>query len=397
MATPFPRLAELEGSKVFQPLPTPSSLISSQRKRIFLTTVKIPDEQIWANGLFQNVYIIYKMLEVLGYEPFLLVDSLENNKDAKIHNQFRMLDFKTYIQSPFPVAAYLEFGMSCDPVIRKFFRNTGAKVAKTYLGNILNIDIETITFYRQVNFSHHVAGEVEEIWVSPHYDFHAEYAGSVNGLCGRTRIAPYVWEPLFVKDLRNIWTPTQDVAKRFVVMEPNISFQKNSFISILALECFYRRHPEQVLEAIIVNGEKMRMVPYFAQSILPNLTIFKDGKLHLMPRSHMINFAQVYKDAIVLQHQVNNEYNYSFLEWLYMGFPVVHNHRRLSDFGYSYKENDFEEAADRIEQVLKHHASNAEAYKAQASQLLWRFSIYNPENLEAWNTLITQQSPPLVA
>jgi hypothetical protein len=145
-----------------------------------------------------------------------------------------------------------------------------------------------------------------------------------------------------------------------------------------------------------VNGEKMRMVPYFAQSILPNLTIFKDGKLHLMPRSHMINFAQVYKDAIVLQHQVNNEYNYSFLEWLYMGFPVVHNHRRLSDFGYSYKENDFEEAADRIEQVLKHHASNAEAYKAQASQLLWRFSIYNPENLEAWNTLITQQSPPLI-
>ncbi len=397
MTTPFPNIKELEGSKVFQPLPTPvpTSLVSSKRKRVFLTTVRIPDEQIWANGLFQNIYILYKMMEILGYEPFLLVDSLENNKDAKIHDQFRLLDFKTYIQNPFPVVAYLEFGMSCDPMIRKFFRNTGAKVAKTYLGNILNIDMETITFYRNVNFSHHVAGEVEEIWVSPHYDFHADYAGSVNGLCGRTRIAPYVWDPFFVKDLRNIWTPTKETAKRFVVMEPNISFQKNAFVSILALECFYRRHPTKVLEAIVVNGEKMKQIPYFANSILPNLTIYRDGKLHLMPRSHMFVFAPVYKDAIVLQHQVNNEYNYSFLEWLYMGFPVIHNHRRLAAFGYSYKENDFEEAADRIEQVLAHHETNMEAYKAQAQQLIWRFSIYNPENLQAWSKLITQSSPSL--
>jgi hypothetical protein len=395
MAT-FPNLSDLQGSKEYQPIPTPTpTILVGSKKRIFLTTVRIPDEQIWANGLFQNIYILYKLFEILGYEPFLLVDNLENNKEAKIHEKFRMLDFKTYIQSPFPVVAYLEFGMSCDPMIRKFFRNTGAKVAKTYLGNILNIDMETITFYRNVNFSHHVAGEVEEIWVSPHYDFHAEYAGSVNGLCGRTRIAPYVWDPYFVSDLKNIWTPTEDVAKRFVVMEPNISFQKNSFVSILALECFYRRHPHKVKEAIIVNGEKMKAIPYFAQSILPNLSIYKDGKLHLMPRAHMNQFAQVYKDAIVLQHQVNNEYNYSFLEWLYMGFPVVHNHRRLAEYGYSYAENDFEAAADRIEQVLKHHTSNRESYAAQSSQLLWRFSIYNPENIQSWSKLITQSSPSL--
>jgi hypothetical protein len=391
---PFPYISDLSGSQVFQKLPTPvpHQYITTGRKRLFLTTVRIPDEQLWANGLFQNIYILYKLFETLGYEPYLMVDSMENNKDAKIHDKFRLMDFKTYIQSPFPVVAYLEFGMSCDPAIRRFFRNIGAKVAKTYLGNILNIDMETITFYRNVNFSHHVAGETDEIWVSPHYDFHAEYAGSVNGICGRTRIAPYVWDPVFVKDLKTIWMPSNERGKRFAVMEPNISFQKNSLISILALEAFYRRHPDRVKEIIVVNGQRMKDIPYFANSVLPNLTIHKDGKLQLMPRAHMFNFARVYKDAIVLQHQVNNEYNYSFLEWLYMGFPVIHNHRRLKDFGYYYPENDFEAAATQIERVVDFHDNNAEAYNAQAAQLLWRFSIYNPENQKAWEILATQQS-----
>ena len=392
---PFPHLADLVGSTQIQALtkPTPTTIIHPNKKRIFLTTVKIPDEQIWANGLFQNIYILYKLFEALGYEPHLLVDSIDNNKEAKVHEKFRMLDFKTYIQAPFPVFAYLEFGMSCDPMIRKFFRSIGAKVAKTYLGNILNIDIETITFYRNVNFSHHVAGEIDEIWVSPHYDFHAEYAGSINDLCGKTRIAPYVWDPYFVKDLEDTWEPSTQFAKRFAIMEPNISFQKNSFVSILAMEAYFRRHPERIDEVVVVNGARLLEIPYFKQSILPNLTIHAAGKLKLMPRAHMSNFARVYKDAIILQHQVNNEYNYSFLEWLYMGFPVIHNHRRLADFGYYYAENDFEAAADMIERVVADHSASRESYKAQARQLLWRFSIYNPTNMLDWNKLVAKDEP----
>ncbi len=396
---PFPTLRDLQGSQAFQPLPTPTptQFVASGRKRLFLTTVRIPDEQLWANGLFQNIYILYKLFESIGYEPYLLVDSLESNKDAKIHEQFRLMDFKTYIQAPFPVCAYLEFGMSCDPAIRRFFRNIGAKVAKTYLGNILNIDIETITFYRNVNFSHHVAGETDEIWVSPHYDFHADYAGAVNGLCGRTRIAPYVWDPIFIKDLKDMWQPSKERAQRFAIMEPNISFQKSSFVSILAMEAFYRKNPDRVKEVIVVNGQRLKENPYFANSVMPNLTILRDGKMQLMPRAHMFNFARVYKDAIIIQHQVNNEYNYSFLEWLYMGFPVVHNHRRLKDFGYYYEGNDFDGAATRIEHVLLYHDVNTESYRAHASQLLWRFAIYNPENQAAWEKLVTQESPAAAA
>jgi hypothetical protein len=62
---PFPLLKAGEGV-VYQPVPhaCPLTLPSTyEKKKVFLTTVRIPDEHIWANGLFQNVYVITKCLK----------------------------------------------------------------------------------------------------------------------------------------------------------------------------------------------------------------------------------------------------------------------------------------------------------------------------------------------
>jgi hypothetical protein len=367
----------------------PSTLVVHEKPRVFLTTVRIPDEHIWANGLFQNVYIIYKMLEIMGFEPWLMVDNNDNNKEAKLHDKFRLTDFKTYMMNPFKVVGYVEMAMSCDPSIRKFFKSMGAKVTKLYLGNILNIDIETITFFGGMNFSHHVAGELDEIWVSPHYDIHAEYAGSINGMCGKTRIAPYVWDPMFIQELGHMYDDTGlglNSPRTFIVMEPNISFQKNCLIPIMALEAYYRKHPERVEQVIVINGHKFVENAYFVNSVAPNLSIYASGKLKLMPRAHMINVARAFRNAIIVQHQVNNGYNYSFLEWFTMGFPLVHNIPQFKEYGYYYDGNDFHGAASQIEQIVADH--NKEAYAAHAKQLAWRFSIYNPENVHAWKKLL---------
>lgn len=380
----FPVIKSGSGAAV-QPIlhALPPKYASGQRPRVIMTSVKIPDDQIWANGLFQNVYVIYKMLEALGLEPWVMIDNNDQHKDGKLHKPFRVFDFKEYLAAPFQVVAYIEMGMSCEPGIRNHFRKMGAKVAKLYLGNILNIDIETITYLPGVNFSHHVAGELDEIWTSPHYDIHAEYTGSINGLCGKTRIAPYVWDPMFIEELGHLYKPVSG-ARTFVVMEPNISFQKNSLIPIMAMEAFYRKNPSKVKEAIVVNGHKFKENPYFMKNIAPHLTIFKAGLLQLMPRAHIVNFARAYPHAIILQHQVNNAYNYSFLEWMYMGFPVVHNIPAFKEYGYYYESNDFDAAAEKMETILQHHDLNVETHRAHARQLAWRFSPYNPENMMGW-------------
>jgi len=387
----FPILSTGSGI-VSQAVNTPSNLApAGEKQKIFLTTVRIPDEHIWANGLFQNVYVIYKMLEILGFEPWLMVDNNQNNPDAKLHEKFRLIDFKEYMTKPFQIVSYIEMGMSCDPSIRRFFRSMGAKVSKLYLGNILNIDIETITYYPAVNFSHHVAGELDEIWVSPHYDIHAEYAGSINGMCGKTRIAPYVWDPMFIDDVGVRYDDTgltETSPRQFIIMEPNISFQKNSLIPILAAEAYYRKFPSRVDTVVAINGAKLKDNPYFQASILPNLTLYAAGKLQLMPRAHIVNIVKVFRQAIILQHQVNNEYNYSFLEFQTLGFPVVHNVPRFEKHGYYYPENDFEAAANQIEQIVRSYGQQKESVKAQMKQLTWDFSIYNPANLAAWKKLV---------
>lgn len=365
----------------------PAYPVKGEKNSLFLTTVRIADDHIWANGLFQNVLIFYKMFEAMGYEPWLLVDNNENNKDAKLHTHYRLIDFKTYIQDPFKVIAYMEVAMSCDPNIRKYFKHMGAKITKTYLGNILNIDIETVAFYNGVNFSHHIAGEIDEIFVSPHYDIHEDYAGSVNGICGKTRIAPYVWDPVFIQD----HGPYDDTGfkpnspRTFVIMEPNISFQKNALIPILALEAYYRKYPGRIDTAIVVNGQKFKESQYFMESVAPNLTILKSGKLQLMPRAHTINMVKAYTHAIVLQHQVNNAYNYSSLEWLTMGFPLVHNIEAFKTYGYYYEGNDFDGASNMIDFLVHNH--NKKTYASQAKQLAWQFSIHNPANMEKWDKL----------
>lgn len=389
----FPNLSTGCGLAV-QPIQNPplSPIIASdEHTNVILTTIRIPDDHIWANGLFQNIYIIYRMLEGMGLYPWLMVDDNAKHKDATLHEKFRMMDFKQYAQNPFKVSAYLEIGMSCDAGIRRFFRSMGCKVSKLYLGNILNIDIETMTFMPKINFSHHVAGETDEIWVSPHYDIHAEYAGSINGLCGKTRIAPYVWDPLFIEHLGQVYTDkglSLESPRTFVIMEPNISFQKNSVIPIMAMEAYYRRHPGRVETVVAINGERLKQNSYYSSSVLPNLTLNTDGKLQLTPRAHIVNLVKAFPTAIIVMHQVNNEYNYSFLEFHAMGFPVVHNVKRFKEFGYYYEGHNFDAAADQIERIVRYHQNNKTAYMSQVKQLTWQLSIYNPANTMIWRDML---------
>lgn len=391
---------------VLPPVPRIADLKATDKPVVLLTSVRIPDAQLWANGLFANVFMLYRMMENLGMTPWLLVDSMNGGVSGELTRTFRQIDVNGFASAPFRVFAYVELAMSCDPAIRRFFKALGAKTIKTYLGNILNIDVETPIFYSSMNFSHHVAGELDEIWVSPHYEQHAEYAGAINGMDpSAVKVAPYVWDPMFIKDaggpgVTEVYVPPPQgsggvtAPRAFVVMCPNISHQKCSWVSIMAIEAYYRRHPERVDAAVIINGKKLGEVPFVVQTLLPRLRLYRDGKLHLLPRAETQHVARTLRSAVVVQHQVNNEYNYSFLEWMTMGFPVVHNAPTLGGYGYGFAGADIDGAADAIEKAVAVHDANRETYRTQARQLAWRFSIHNPDNLATWRRMLGGAGAP---
>jgi hypothetical protein len=118
------------------------------------------------------------------------------------------------------------------------------------------------------------------------------------------------------------------------------------------------------------------------------LDIYKAGKLHMLPRADIKNLNKTLNSHIIIQHNVNNEYNYAFFEHLLMGFPVIHNCVKFKSWGYYYNENDIAAGHAQIDVVTSTHLARAEAYKSANQQLFWNFSIHNPANLKGWIALL---------
>uniref|UniRef100_A0A6C0ANI5 Glycosyltransferase n=1 Tax=viral metagenome TaxID=1070528 RepID=A0A6C0ANI5_9ZZZZ len=364
----------------------------SKRKIILLATGTIHNDTLFVNGLYQNVVILYKLIDALGYAPILLV----NEKPDNIHNvpqilkKMRMITAEEVLSNSVLIYMQIEIAMSIDPNMRSILRKFGTKVVKLYLGNILNIDIETPIFYPGLHFSHHIAGELDEIWVSPHYKQHHEYAGFINN-CRSAKIAPYVWDPciLTLDKARSFkWIPCpQNQAQVIVILEPNICFQKSSLIPLLIVNKIYKQ-TRRDFKIILGNSEKIHANPFFTKTILPNLSLYKDKKIEFTGRRTITSIMNDYPSAIAIGHQWNNQYNYMTLEYLYAGFPIIHNSPDWSDAGYYYEGSDIDKGAAALKKALEFHEFSQETYASGAAALQWRHSPYNPEVQQAWKELL---------
>ena len=398
-----------------QPITTLAALPRpTDRKVVLLATATITFDNLFCNGLFQNVFILYRMFEAMGYHPIMVIN--ERPKDLEtvppMLRPCRLMTTEQIILEPRPVIALIEIGMSIDPLLREFVKMLGGRLAKLYLGNILNIDVETPIFYPGMHFAHHVIEKIDRVWTSPHYGQHAEYAAFINHVTPPAdladMIAPYVWDPCIIRrdgELALQWKPRGSAANNtvnsalgprrdeaedvFVIMEPNISFQKSSLVPLMALERWYRAGGKTWKGTVIViNGERMENTPHFSQSIAPTLDLIKDGRVQMKDRMDMITVMRTWPSATFVCHQFNNEYNYMALELITSGFPVVHNSPTWAPFGYTYAGNDIAAAAKQIEAAHSGHADCVEVYKAHAAALLWRHSPYNPDVHRAWEALL---------
>ena len=52
-----------------------------QRKTVLLATAVITEENLFNNGLFQNIYVFYRMFESMGWLPILVINKKPENMD----------------------------------------------------------------------------------------------------------------------------------------------------------------------------------------------------------------------------------------------------------------------------------------------------------------------------
>ncbi len=125
---------------------------NNEKDVILLACNDITENNLFLNGLNQNIIIFYELFESLGYSCYLIQHSNSPSDKDKYLNKYKVILPDNIIRNPLPIKWYIEIGMSLDAVTRSYIRSIGAKIVKIYLGNILNIDIETIQNYKSMMF-----------------------------------------------------------------------------------------------------------------------------------------------------------------------------------------------------------------------------------------------------
>lgn len=372
---------------------TPLSL-SLDRPAIILASNEVNDQNLFINGLTQNIVVLYHLFESLGYDSYLLQHSSSHSDKKEFLRSYRSITTQDMIQRRISIRAFIEIGMSLDSATRGYLRTVGAKIVKLYLGNILNIDIETIQNYSNMFFNHHIVGEIDEIWTSPHYMQHIDYAALLNRTpMDKGRVVPYVWDSCFLTQYGNReqfeWIPPTDWRTMdIIIMDPNISFQKCTFYSILLVEAYSKLHPEWRGNVHIINGDRLKLSSNSHNNLLPTLSLYRDGRIKLYERKKIHQILEQHRSACFLTHQWNNDYNYMTLELLYCNYPILHNSEGWAPYGYSYSINAWEKAIETLHGALLNHERNLHIYKTHAANLIWKHSSHNPSIQRRWRELI---------
>ena len=78
------------------------------RKVILLATSTIHNDSLFVNGLYQNVFVLYKLFDSIGYAPILLVNDKpkEIEKVPSILRHTRMITVEEIARSPIPIHMY---------------------------------------------------------------------------------------------------------------------------------------------------------------------------------------------------------------------------------------------------------------------------------------------------
>jgi hypothetical protein len=90
--------------KVYQPMVKIAPVF--ERKIVLLATATITDENIFNNGLFQNVFFLLRMFEAMGMLPLFVVNEKPKalDKVPEVLRNTRVVSVEDLVKQPIPVA-----------------------------------------------------------------------------------------------------------------------------------------------------------------------------------------------------------------------------------------------------------------------------------------------------
>lgn len=360
------------------------------RLKIGITITLPPDlKSFYCNGIKQNCLYLYELLKNIDYDVKLIIDNDEHLsvlKQIDFYN-FEYVSLNNIISYEFDLI--FSMGFSFPSNLFKSLKNLGVKIVYYMCGNTYLIDSEKILYnqhktrticYDIVNY--------DEVWIIPQMYNQNKYYIEILQQSKCIQI-PFIWSPMsinFVKKIMNLENDTKLLYNKketkIGIFEPNISVMKWALPSVLIAENTHRNY-NNISHIYITNMDKtedninnFNMIEF--NNICKNLTLFKEHKLSIEGRYITLEMMSKRCD-IAISHQWENPLNYLYLELAWMGWPILHNAYLCKDIGYYYEGFNYNEASEKLNDIIINHDVNKNEYLKQNRHTI---DNYIPSNID---------------
>ena len=334
------------------------------------------NRSLFVNGLNQNIIFFAEMLKDMGHNVCISVD---HNVEDCIDPPLGILIMEQDEINDYTFDYILHTGspLKDETITKAKERNPKLKNIHFHYGNRLTTDIEQCTSETAHALSNYL---VDEVWISPHYAFSIPYLQTYYKT-ETVVLAPYIWAPKYMEGVRQ-YSPEDE--KNIAITEPNISFTKNCLLPIYLTEKVFVKDPSSFNRLHVHCSYQFKDKTMFI-SLMRKLTMESAGKMRFAARNLMKDILDM--SNVLVSHQLYNGLNYTYLEALYLGIPIIHNSKYIKDAGYYFPTFDINKGAEQLHKALLKHDESLESYKLAGKKVIERFSPDNPSVRSRYQSL----------
>jgi hypothetical protein len=351
----------------------------------------------WANGMQQNIVFLYNLFNKAGHDCYYITFKNPQHKLEKNHKGMLLNEIMNDSEEKFDVIIIAGFDLLPEMYKELKNRNKNLKVILVHFGNKL---MDDMNYAICNNTSKKEPLEkpliLDQVWTSPHYDFAKEYIKTYYST-ENVFTVPYIWDSYFIdekiKELsKKSLSPffKKEKANSVCIFEPNRSYVKNCIIPLTICERFNKKFPNELGQINAFGCEGIRKNKFFEKLMHKFSIVHETKKCFFNNRWGSLDALAKFGSTII-SHQFYNDLNYSHLEALYLGIPLIHNSKALSDVGYYYPKFDVEMGANQLKSAIQNHHLIIEEYKRDAQEKLKDFDPNKESNIAGYLNLLKNE------
>ena len=342
---------------------------------------------LWSNGINQNIVYLAEVMQALaGVEVSLVCYPFDGLPVHPIGQCFKIPTINSR-DDAMKLDAIVELGIRLERDFTQPYRDKGGKLVSYMAGNAMVMNFESVFLEGPASARGSVLSPdgFDAVWITPqHMRMNAAATALMSGPVDE---APHIWSPRGIEhaimtlgiDPKFKGRPEQWSLATF---DPNINVVKSFHIPLLAAEAAHRKQPDQIRRMMLFCAKHLAGRPH-VESYVANSTLGKAKKITVEERHNIVAMLGREVDCVIT-HQWENDLNYLYWDTLFLGYPLIHNSRRIEHAGYYYPDFNPSEGGEALLDALANHKGQTEADIGA----VWTYHTGNKINQQRYHQLL---------